>query len=112
MSPAKRRKGEKPVAPQTLVWSEDCHIARSIRTGSGWLDAWIMQQNVNLETLAKRSRVAPERLRELLHNREVTETELEALAGPFRTDAGSLRASVELAETMASARSAQQHELQ
>lgn len=42
----KRRKGEKAVVHEPLLWSEDCCIRRAILTGSNWLFAWITQQCV------------------------------------------------------------------
>ncbi|MBN8818708.1 MAG: hypothetical protein J0I80_08310 [Sphingomonas sp.] len=91
------RKGEKPVVHEPLLWSEDCTIARAIRTGDNWLYAWIAQQAVAMEKLSKRSGIPAARLDDLWRNQEATDGELAALAGPFRTDAASLRASINFA---------------
>ncbi|MCW2349809.1 hypothetical protein [Sphingobium sp. B12D2B] len=71
-------------------------MARMIRTGSGWLDAWMMQQCVSMETLSKKSGVSMERLGELVRGTEVAEGELDRMAGVLRTDPVSLRASYAL----------------
>lgn len=94
MSPAKRRKGEQPVIHEPLVWSESCTVARMIRTGTGWLDAWMMQQSVSMSKLSRKSGLSMGRLWELVQGAEVAEGELERMAGVLRTDPGSLAASV------------------
>lgn len=91
-----RRKGEKPLVKEPYIWSETCTIARSIRTGAGWLDAWVAQQSVILDKVGRRSGITPERLVQLLHSHEVTDQEAESLALAFRTDAGAIMASIEL----------------
>jgi hypothetical protein len=92
-----RRKGEKPVVHQPLLWTEDGVIAHSIRTGDGWLYAWIAQQCVHMEKLSKRSGISMAMLDDLWGGDEPTDGELEALAEPFRTDAASIRASLDFA---------------
>lgn len=96
----KRRKGEKPIAHDLLVWSEHCPVANMIRTGDRWFYAWIVQQNVRgLDKLSRQSGLSMERLDDFWRGAEPTEGELEALAGPLRTDVASLRASVKLARS-------------
>lgn len=48
-----------------------------------------------MEKLARASGITVDRLDELWRGDHPTESELEALAAPFRTDAASLRASIE-----------------
>lgn len=95
MSPSKRRKGEKPVIPEPLVWSDSCTVARMIRTGTGWLDAWMMQQGVSMSKLSRKSGLSMERVLELVQGAEVAEGELERMAGVLRTDVASITASIE-----------------
>lgn len=102
--PSKRRKGEKPVIHQPVTWSETCSIARSISTGTGWLDAWIMQQCIPLDRLSRRSGLAPERLSALLYAHDATRDELAAMAGPFNTDVETMFASMEFGRAIAELR--------
>jgi hypothetical protein len=95
-----RRRGEKSVVHEPLLWSEDCTVARGIRSGDNWLYAWIAQQAVHMEKLSKGSGIPAARLDDLWRGQEATDGELEALAGPFRTDAASLRASIDFAVEM------------
>jgi hypothetical protein len=88
-----RRKGEKPVVCEPLIWSETGTIAASIKTGDRWLYAWMMQQCVPMQKLARLSGINGDRLEELWSGADPTDEELEALAVPLRTDAVSLQAS-------------------
>lgn len=94
----KRRKGEKPISPDLLAWSEHCPVANMIRTGDRWFYAWIAQQNVRgFDRHSKQSSLSVEWLDDFWRGAELTEGELEALAGPLRTDVASLRSSVQFA---------------
>ena len=104
--PSKRRKGEKPVIHEPVTWSETGVIARIISTGTGWLDAWIMQQGVPLDRLSRRSGLAPERLRELLYRHDATRDELAAMAPVFNTDLGTMFSSMEFGRAIAALRPA------
>lgn len=95
-----RRKGEKPVVHEPLIWSDEGIIARRIRAGDGCLDAWIAQQTVYLEKLGRLSALPIERLRVLLRSHDVTEAEAAALAGALRTDTASLMTSIALARSL------------
>lgn len=89
-----RRKGERKYVHPPLYWSEDGNIARRIRTGDGWLDAWIGQQCIALDHLAQSSGVDFDRLVALCRSDDVSDAELEAIAPALRTDLPSLRASI------------------
>lgn len=93
-----RRKGEKPVQHPPLIWSEDCTIARGIRTGDRWLFAWAFQQSAR--DLAKRSGISDGRLNALDRGAEPTDEELTKLAVVLRTDPASLRASIEYGQAL------------
>jgi hypothetical protein len=93
----KRRKGEKPVVHEPLVWSETCIVANMIRTGDRWFYSWTMQQSARH---LHRTGIASERLTELDRGAMPTDDELEKLAVPFRTDTGSLKASIEFERSM------------
>jgi hypothetical protein len=96
-----RRKGEKAVVHPPVEWSERCTIAQMIRSGDSWLYAWFVQTNIRgIEKLAKQATISEERLNALWRGEEPTDSELEVLAGPFRTDSASLRASVEYARAV------------
>jgi hypothetical protein len=98
-----RRKGEKAVVHPPVEWSETCTIAQMIRSGDGWFYAWFVQtNNRGIEKLAKQAAISEERLNALWRGEEPTDRELEVLVGPFRTDARSLRASVEYSKSFAS----------
>jgi hypothetical protein len=97
----RRRKGEKAVVHPLTVWSETCTIARMIRSGDWWFYAWFVQTSKRgLEKLVKQTEIPEARLNALWRGDEPTEGELDLLAGPFRTDAASLRASVEYAKAL------------
>lgn len=92
-----RRKGERPVVHEPIVWSETCGIARSIRTGDRWYQAWSVQQCLSEDRVARRTGISRERLRALWYDGSPTPGEVEALAVPFRTDPASLQASIDFA---------------
>lgn len=96
----KRRKGEKPVVHEPLLWSESSTVARAIRTGDGWLYAWVLQQNVPVAQLSRGSGLTIERLDTLWRGAPPSDEELIVLAEPLRTDAASLAASVDYANAI------------
>lgn len=90
-----RRKGERPVVHESIVWSETCGIARSIRTGDRWYQAWVVQQCLSLAKIMRLSGIGQARLEEFWRDEDPTPDEIAALARPFRTDPASLRASID-----------------
>lgn len=95
-----RRKGEQPVVHPPVTWSEDGHIARLIRDGSRWLDAWAYQQAMPLDRLSKRSRLPYDRLLEISRGAAPTDAEVNALVGPLNTDVDTLRTSIEMSRAL------------
>jgi hypothetical protein len=92
----RRRKGEKAVIHPPTIWSETGGTARSITSGDSWFCAWYSQAWLSgIGKLAKRVGIPETRLDQLWRSAEPTDSELQALAIPFRTDAASLRASFE-----------------
>ncbi len=102
----KRRKGEKTVVHEPLAWSETCTVARMIRTGDRWFYAWTVQQSAR--NLSRDANLPPGRISELDRGAMPTDDELAFLALPFRTDAQSLKASIEFERSV---RGEPRHEL-
>ena len=89
-----RRKGEKKL-DRRFVWFDGCCIEHAIRTGSNWLGAWTVQQNVPQHVLMRATGMSVGRIIELSYGNQPTQNEIEALAAVLRTDVASLEASME-----------------
>ena len=92
-----RRKGERPIVHEPIVWSENCGIARMIRAGDRWYHAWVVQQCLSRPKLIRLSGISHTRLDEIAAGEAPTPEEVIALAKPFRTDPASLQASIDFA---------------
>lgn len=92
-----RRKGEKPVVHEPLIWSQTCTVANAIKSGDRWFYAWAMQQCVRS---FRKTGIASERILALDHGAIPTEEELSALAITFRTDVQSLASSIEFERSL------------
>lgn len=95
-----RRKGERPVVHEPVMWSDSCGIARAIRTGDRWYRAWTVQQCLSADRIVRQTGINRGRLDEFWRDDLPTPQEVAALAGVFRTDATSLQASIDFARRM------------
>lgn len=77
---SKRRKGEQPVPREVRDFTPDMPVARMIREGDAWFDAWNAQEATGGDRLRKRSRIPAERLAEIATGSTITGAELQALA--------------------------------
>ena len=89
-----RRKGERPLARPLETWSPQHPVAHTIATGSGWFDAWIMQQSTPLVRLARQTGISAARLMTIQSGDRISRAEIDALARAWRVSAGDLIASM------------------
>lgn len=83
--PSRRRKGERPIdKSQFYSPYDDSHpVARAIRTGSHWFEAWQFQNALPTARLAKLTGISPSRIAQLSYGAPVLEGEVVALASVY-----------------------------
>lgn len=81
----RRRKRERPVdKSQFYSPYDDSHpVARAIRTGSRWFEAWQFQNALPTVRLAKLTGMSPDRIAQLNHGAPVLVGEVMALASAY-----------------------------
>lgn len=93
---SRRRKGERPVdKSQFYSPYDDSHpVARAIRTGSRWFEAWQFQNALPTVRLAKLTGISPGRIAQLNHGAPVLEGEVALLASVYGVQTADIIASL------------------
>lgn len=91
-----RRKGEKPVNHRQFYqpYDNDHPVARAIRSGSRWFEAWQFQHCRPNAELVRKTGIAPDRLEELRHGAAVAEGEVAVLAAAYGVQPSDIIASL------------------
>lgn len=92
------RKGERRIVKQVQSYNAEHPVAGSIRRGSYWFDAWVMERTTSYPMLTKRTKIAGKRLTQLSHGAEPTDAEVELLAAVWFVTPEGLRESIEQAK--------------
>lgn len=92
----RRRKGERPVDKSQFYspYDESHPVARAIRTGSHWFEAWQFQNALPTVRLAKLSGISPDRIAQLTHGAPVLAEEVAALAAVYGAQPADIVASL------------------
>ena len=92
----RRRKGERPVDRSQFYspYDESHPVARAIRTGSRWFEAWQFQNALPTVRLAKLTGISPGRLAQLSNGAPVLEGEVAALASVYGVQPADIIASL------------------
>jgi hypothetical protein len=88
------RKGERRIVKQVQSYNADHPVAGSIRRGSRWFDAWVMERTTSYPVLTKRTKIAGDRLSQLSHGADPTDAEVELLAYVWFVTPEGLRESI------------------
>ncbi|NML88386.1 hypothetical protein HHL26_04810 [Sphingobium sp. TB-6] len=93
---SRRRKGERPVDKSQFYapYDETHPVARAIRTGSRWFEAWQFQNALPTVRLAKLTGIPQPRISELHYGAAVTEAEVSALAAAYGVQPSDIIASL------------------
>jgi len=75
-----RRKGERKLEREWMLWGPSHPVARAIATGTNWLDAWTGQACSPWSVVTKRTGISTDRLYRLADGDPVTRDEVEQLA--------------------------------
>ena len=90
----RRRKGEQPVPRQLQRWSDDHPVARCIRDGDGWFQAWLNQMATPYVRLGKITGIPVTRLMAIDCGDDISKAELDALARAWSVSSGDLKTSI------------------
>ena len=96
-----RRKGFPRLVKEVVAFTDEHPVARTIKRGSRWFDAWVTQMGTPYASLAKKSGVAVARLFELSHGAVPTNAEIGALAPVWYVTSEGLQASITLSTAVA-----------
>ena len=93
---SRRRKGERPIDKSQFYspYGEDHPVARAIRTGSRWFEAWQFQNALPTVRLVKLTGISPARMAQLSYGAPVLEGEVAALASAYGVQPADIIASL------------------
>lgn len=90
-----RRKGERPIVKAVKPYTADHPVAGSMRRGSRWLDAWVMQMVTPWAVITRKTGIAPDRISAFQYgDAQPTDEEVEKLAALWYVTPEGLRASI------------------
>lgn len=89
-----RRKGFPRLVKSVTPFTPDHPVARSIRSGSKWFDAWVAQMTTPYDKIMRKTGIAGDRLRQFSRGTDPKPDEIEALAVLWYVTPGGLLASI------------------
>lgn len=92
---AKRNDRSQPIPPKP--WTEDHAVARAIRTGNNWFDAWLANCSTPMPVIAKKAKIPINRQFELIRGEAPTADEIARLAALWKQSPEALAASIAFA---------------